>query len=641
MPVPRGAQNIPSLGGIFPVNFIDQISKATGAPILWRPNGKFQLDIISNPADEIAVAGEKGSGKSDASIIWMVKGNLDKPIFDRHGKPILVNISYVYHPGFYSVIVRKNVKDLEEYMLRAKSIWEPAFMRPDGTLGAQVLGPPWRVRWPGGGLTECGHLGDRDSWQQFIGKKIIRLLVEEAVLIEEEELYLNLRSTVRSPFREMKAQTILTFNPIGPGLDWLSKRFREFYDRDGNLLPPGTVVKIPYKDELTGESYTQTRVLLEGHLSDNPYQDTPDYRANLLGLPQPLRDAYYYGRWGRGVSAYFDIFRRDPQEEKPGVMEPPNAKHVFPDIILKPALRLWHPREIGADWGFAHNAAAVKGVINPKDGRVVIDWEFVANRVATYEFGIEIALSVREYIKQTGESVTVWLSPDAFSQESEVVSEADRIMEGASRILGVGSIWLADEDSDTKLSPIPRQGVLAFRRAYNRRVQGFSYIYDLLRWTETALPVKQFSYEEAWQIFVERGADAQAKYVEEWKKAIPKPKPSLLFSESCVNICKALEKAQRDQKNVEDVQKKHWEFADVLDALRYLVAGLRIIPKDIPLRFKYASEIEEMETRGATPYELLWKQRWVEHHMAEDKEEKLKFMSLRLPPSRRNCSIVQ
>jgi hypothetical protein len=58
----------------------------------------------------------------------------------------------------------------------------------------------------------------------------------------------------------------------------------------------------PGEYELDGEKYiAKSYTFIPASLADNPYRDTPEYRAQLQSLPEPLRSQLLYGKFGAGL----------------------------------------------------------------------------------------------------------------------------------------------------------------------------------------------------------------------------------------------------------------------------------------------------------------------------------------------------
>jgi hypothetical protein len=58
----------------------------------------------------------------------------------------------------------------------------------------------------------------------------------------------------------------------------------------------------PGEYEIDGETYTaKSYTFIPASLSDNPHRNTPEYRAQLQSLPEPLRSQLLYGDFSAGM----------------------------------------------------------------------------------------------------------------------------------------------------------------------------------------------------------------------------------------------------------------------------------------------------------------------------------------------------
>lgn len=170
----------------------------------WNP---MQLRVLTCLADEIALLGGKGSGKSLCARAWLVTGNPGQPKEDVKGNPILVNRSYIYHPQYRGLILRRNQEDLDDFIARAIEMYKP--------YGGDYING--RFQFISGATIDCGHMKDRNSWQKYLGIEYQRMVIDEAALIPEFESYEQLRSCLRTTDPILRMQMLVTSNANGPG----------------------------------------------------------------------------------------------------------------------------------------------------------------------------------------------------------------------------------------------------------------------------------------------------------------------------------------------------------------------------------------------------------------------------------------
>lgn len=556
--------------------------KLGGGKPLWEPF-PFQTKILEDPSFEILLAGVKGSGKSEISRAWLLKGNPTYPVLTREGKKIAVNESYVNHKNYTALILRKNQQDLRDWIEHSKKLYEP--------MGARYYTNPITIKWPSGAIFYTGHLADENSWGKYLGVEIHRLVIEEIVLIENSEVYQKLRTCVRSSNKWIKPQILATCNPYGPGVGWI----RDWWAKDeyGEDVPSGVQRTIVTKDQLTGKEYKSTRSWYFGKWGDNPIQHTDEYKGQMLaGNAQHLVRAYVYGEWDAASGGYLPHFRPNG----PLVGEPENARHVLPPSDVMP----WDRVVVGADWGIKHNAAAVR-VRKEVDGRLRVDRSFAEPGLSTYTFGELIAGLVKDDLRHLDQPVDVFLSPDCWAQESEVESEAKRIAKGIARVVGPERLVLQEEDplDDGVLA---EAGRVLLRKANNARIAGWTLMSELLLWAQGPNQelAKKFSFEEAEEVWRTQGEVAWKKYRKAWLASVPMPRPGLIISDHPSNrpLINAMQKMQHGPKGDGDIDKRHWDGADIVDAFRYALLSSKLDRTEVNDRMLIRMRLADIEKRG-------------------------------------------
>jgi hypothetical protein len=558
-----------------------------GGKPLWAPYPGFQTECLLTPATEILLAGEKGSGKSDISRQFIIKGNPDLPLYDKTGKPIEVNHSYAYHPKYVALVVRRNQDDLKDWLEHARPIYE--------SMGAWLQKQPFTFFWPSGARLYTGHLADSNSWGKYVGNELHRIVLEEAVLIADPASYTSLFSCLRSKYRGIRPQAMLTCNPRGPGVGWIKERFLQ--TPQGLPVQSGELQEISSVDKRTGTEYKSTRIWYFGRLKDNPTMDTPEYRAKLLQGTEDQIRAYAYGEWDAQTGSYFPQFRRIRKKD-----EPENAWHVRPAHLL-PEPRNWERRVIGADWGYGHHAAAVL-FEERTDGVVVARNGFSYPSLSTFDFGAMMAQLVLKDLPNLDVPVLISLSPDTWAAESEIESESKRILLGIGKVVGPHRV-IREDDEDPQDTRFSKPGMIVVRRAPNSRRAGWTLFSELLVWRQMELEKKvyEFSKEEAQKIFQNQGDMAYQSYMRAWERSMPEVRPKLLFEDrpEFELLFKAIERAQHSGKSDGDIAKEHFDGMDYLDAARYGLMAIKYMPQPENERLKKRRQLEDMITAARTP----------------------------------------
>ncbi len=220
----------------------------------WIPTQK-QEEALASPAQEILYGGSRGGGKSEAAIAFCAK--------------------YVNYPKAVGLVLRKNAKDLEDFIARFYAFYQSA--------GVVKSGNPAKFVFPSGAVVHTGHLGTADAYQAFQGWEIQFLIIEELTHIPNEDLYEKMIGSVRTNDPAIPARIFLTTNPGSQGHLWVKKRFKI------GEVPPGTIFKHKGK----------TKIFVQSKITDNPHlmKADPAYYEWLNGLSGTLKKQWLEGEW--------------------------------------------------------------------------------------------------------------------------------------------------------------------------------------------------------------------------------------------------------------------------------------------------------------------------------------------------------
>lgn len=575
--------------------------KASGADAAWRPIqcAGFDLDeqgckhyhhiemlpctcppgphiqSLWSTCFETAEGGGRGSGKSVNTYGIALRGNPD-----RWKTGASADVSYINHPRYTFLIIRKNALDLDWWFREFRQIVEP--------MGAVCTENPMRVRFPSGAEGSFGHLDDPDVYMKYQGKSFTRIIVEEAGQIAQESTYLKaILGSCRSAVAELHAQIWLTFNPGGPGAKWLNARFR--YPHAGNNPWPYART---YKNKYTG----RTRVMFHSTVYDNPYflVNNADYVKTLEMYKET--DPTLYAQWLLGdfditPGCFFPAFRKERR-----ITEPENAVHVIPPRPMAP----WWPRAIGVDWGFSHPTGMVRGVWTP-DKQLIIDREAMFQGLSCTEVGAEIArvnLPVLDGLPS--HHLNCYLSHDCFHRDGRE-TEADQIARGMNQVLGSGSVFVLSPTQE-ELDQDPKTAWEAVKRRQNnqatttvitlipagggaKRRFAYNLIRDYMRWQSLTASAK-FDEEYAQQIMMTDGALAYLEYKQSFDRAVAEKLPVLQIFNSCPKLIGQIMATQENPSNTEEPLKQDGD--DCIDAAAHLVssfpAGMDAVPRSVQIQ---------------------------------------------------------
>jgi hypothetical protein len=258
-----------------------EAAEATG-DMVWVPSPGPQSDAYFSHADILLYGGQAGGGKSQLVIGWGVNEASNGMIFrrelsqadglERDGRTIIGNLA-----GY-------NGSDHE-----------------------------WT--WSDGRSLKIGGMRDADSWIAHAGRERDYMAFDEAGEFLEVQVASILAWLRAEPGR--RTRLILASNPprSSDGL-WLIEWFAPWLDKHHHLYPtpPGDLrwafyangrtiwVDGPGEHKLEGETYiAKSRTFIPASLEDNPYRNTPEYRAQLQSLPEPLRSQLLYGDFEVGL----------------------------------------------------------------------------------------------------------------------------------------------------------------------------------------------------------------------------------------------------------------------------------------------------------------------------------------------------
>lgn len=521
-----------------------------GTKVLWKPNPGPQTRVLLRSEYEILYGGAKGGGKSEAGRVWLISGNPGK-----NGCP--TDISYINHPEYRAVALRKNRIDMQDWVGRAA-----AFYKNFG--GVLKQEPMTYFEFPTGSIITVGHLAEEGAYEKYTGNEVHRVLVEEATQIPSEELYEMVIANCRSKFSELRPQVFLTANPGGPGHGWVSKRFKtsdpSTYDKQ---------LRIHSINPISGKEITTTRIFVPAKVTDNPalLEHDPGYPDRLAAnlSPQKAR-ALLGGDWNALVGQYFDEFSTEHH-----VADPANV-----------SLASWYSRWIAMDVGYAHDSAVGWFCRNEADGRLYQYRELVKSNTDYDELGVEIARTSLAELEQLPEhSMPLVLSPDAFSKTDAHKTRAEQIASGIRKVLGEGSCFLVQLSESEKqmdkaaawvsmqqrFSQLDGKLMISIFRANNSRVDGWGYMHQLFRWIAgQADPVPDMEYARS-LLVLPNGSDKYLEYLRKFQKQKSEPLPKLKIFKTCPRTITSILAAVHKDSDPEDVKKTDGD--DSVDMLRY------------------------------------------------------------------------
>jgi len=280
------------------------------------PNPGPQTDAYLSEADILLFGGQAGVGKSILMLGWGL------------------------NEADVSIIFRRELTQTDGLEADGKKILATL----SETKGWNGSDHEWTR--PDGRTLKLAGMREADSWMAHAGRERDFMGYDEAGEFLEEQIG-SLFAWLRAPPGK-RTRMILASNPprTADGY-WLLDWFGPWIDDEHPLYPtppgellwaiyiaknlktePGKIlwVDAPGEYEIEGETYTaRSYTFIPAHLEDNPYRNTPEYRAQLQNLPEPLRSQLLKGDW------------------KAGLID--NAYQVIPSSWVRAAQQRWQKTE--------------------------------------------------------------------------------------------------------------------------------------------------------------------------------------------------------------------------------------------------------------------------------------------------------
>lgn len=224
------------------------------------------------------------------------------------------------------LIIRRELTQLRELIERSKQIYKP-------------LGAEWHVsekmwRFPNGARLTFAYMDNDDDADRYQGSSFSRVYIEEMGGFPSPTPIFKLMACIRSSNPKVRCGFRATANPGGSGHSWLKQRY---------IMPaPGgmRVIKSKLINPFTKEEYEQERVFIPSRITDNKYNNTPEYVARLQMVGNArLVEAWLQGNWDIIEGAYFDEWNE--------------RRHVIQQFIIPSH---W-TRFLSMDWGSARPSA--------------------------------------------------------------------------------------------------------------------------------------------------------------------------------------------------------------------------------------------------------------------------------------------
>lgn len=569
-----------------------------GARVIFQPYEGPQTEAYLSRCHMVLYGGARGGGKSHISRGKTIAGSPD-------GGSQPHELSYVFHPGYRALVLRRNYKDLLDYKDRAAQLYAHLGGRWKES-GSYFEFPPYDPQ-PCAKIV-LGHLADEESYGMYLGQEYQRIFIEEVTQIKSKLLFQRVIGSCRSSFKELKTQIFLTANPEGPGFHWVKEMFFT-HPVTGKKVPPKTPIVEEFVDPVTGKVLTLDRVFIPAKVWDNKHilEHDPQYVALLMGLPEPLRRAYLDGDWDAiSGSTFFTEFRKNGPREG----EPEWANHCVDssEVWHMP----WHRMWCGLDWAYGHYSVCYWFFESDEDHRVNVCDELRVTGMGSYDLGIEVGRRMLPYLSDSRKHIPIYMSPDAWQRRdsspgSEDLSIVNRFQKGLQYVLGTNAVYVpTPEDMEGALNErldLRTRARIVVLKAPNHRISGWQHCREMLNW-KPQLTGTDFDDRGYLQSILEKDNCQElyaqwikAKQAANTKQVLPRMR---IFRDKCPFLIKGIESAVFDE-DKQDVLKVDADPQlgkpgdDEIDAWRYGCSGWlrekQILP---PLSDRWLMKVREV-----------------------------------------------
>lgn len=268
---------------------------------IWTPQDGPQVRAYNSTADIIGYGGAAGGGKTDLAV---------GKALTQHNK---------------TLILRRTYPQIRGVIDRFKEI-----LTPLGIKGFNSNNSVWVLK-EGEKIVEFGSVQREDDKENYQGRAHDLLVFDEATSFSQSQ-FEYLRGWVRTDNKNIKAQTLLTFNPPTTAEGkWVTRYFAPWIlpkskenpitAVDGELLHYAYVdgeelISRTPKEYISKAGYkihTVSRTFISARLQDNKYlMQNNNYLAALQAMPEDLREKFLNGNF---VDAYenvpYQLIRRD------------------------------------------------------------------------------------------------------------------------------------------------------------------------------------------------------------------------------------------------------------------------------------------------------------------------------------------
>lgn len=307
--------------------------------VIFKPNDGPQTDFLASPELEVLYGGAAGGGKSYAMIADPMR--------------------YFGNRNFVGLLLRRTNDELRELIWKTKELYPEVFK------GAKFSERKSEWEFPSGARLWMSYLDRDDDVLRYQGQAFTWIGFDELTQWPTPFPWDYLRSRLRTTDPELQSCLSMraTTNPGHLGHAWVKKMFIDPSEPGEAFWATSLETGEVLTDPETGEPLFK-RKFIPAKLSDNPYLSlTPEYRRNLLSLPEAKRRQLLDGDWNLADGAAFPEFRR--------------GTHVCEPFYIDEG---W-TRFRAADYGYGSFSAVLWFAINPTSEQLVVYRELYESKL--------------------------------------------------------------------------------------------------------------------------------------------------------------------------------------------------------------------------------------------------------------------
>lgn len=406
---------------------------------IWAPQPR-QAAFMSRWEYEALYGGAAGSGKSDAMVCEALR--------------------QVHIPHYKALILRKTFPQLGELIEKSFKYYKPSHPKAKFNQSSHC----WT--FPSGAKIQFGsmqHTSDRHKYQ---GAAYDMIGFDETTHFTWDEYsYMFSRNRPNGPGTRVYIRGAT--NPGGIGHMWVKNRYI-------TAGPPMKTIWTELPDVDENGNYVlryRSRIFVPARLADNKKltENDPNYRSNLLLLPENERKALLDGNWDVFGGQYFTEWQNNPTYLGMDGKEHPTRinTHVIHPIERIPAhWRIY----CGLDWG-SRKPFSVHWYGVDEDGRMYCFKEFYgcADPVKSPDVGIKMDF--------------VTLGREILRLEKE----DDNI--NGKRITRIADPAIFQEDGGESMAQVYDRIGLYFDKGDNKRIPGWQQVHRRLTFDENGVPM--------------------------------------------------------------------------------------------------------------------------------------------------------